>query len=66
MQTVGEIILSCIANEKGFFDKLKSMRSVTDALTAVINYQMTTVGAQDIIVLKMLYKFFMKAIIHSD
>ena len=63
MQTMGQIILSCIVNERGFFENLISMRSVTDQLIACMEFQMITNHAQDIVVLKLLYKFFMKAII---
>ena len=32
MKTMGDIILDCLRNEYGFFEKLQNMRSVSDKL----------------------------------
>ena len=66
MQSVGEIILSCVNHENNFFENLSNLRKVTHQFLACMNHQLIANEGQDQPTLHILYKFFLKGVIASN
>lgn len=66
MQTMGQIILSCVSNEANFFDNLSCWRIVAEKLLSAMEHQVVTNQGADISAIRTLYRFFHKAIVASD
>lgn len=68
MQTMGQLILSCVNNEMDFYFHCQVMQSsnVANKLLNCIEFQMIDLGGQDLNTIRTLYKLFSKGIIQSD
>ena len=66
MFVMGSIIINCVNNEKNFFANLTCWRLVADEILTAMDQQVVGLQGSDIQAIRVLYKFFLKAIISSD
>ena len=63
---MGSIIINCVNNEANFYQNLSCWRLVADKLLTAMDLQVVGLQGTDLQAIKILYKFFLKAIISSD